>query len=126
MIIDADTHISPTGEDAVAITFDDGYAENCRQAIPLLVRNQIPCTYFVTLENVLEGKPFAHDVAHADRFPPTAYCRLPSANCPLLAAHCLLPAACCLLPAACCLLPAACCLLPAACCPPSHTQTEAC
>ena len=53
-----------------SITFDDGYAENCRQAIPLLIRRQIPCTYFVTLENVLQGKPFAHDVARGDRFPP--------------------------------------------------------
>lgn len=48
---------------AVSITFDDGYAANCRQAIPLLVKRRIPCTYFVTAENVLEGKPFAHDLA---------------------------------------------------------------
>lgn len=54
----------------VSITFDDGYAENCRQAIPLLIRNQIPCTYFVTLRNVLEGEPFEHDVAQGNRFPP--------------------------------------------------------
>ena len=53
-----------------SITFDDGYAENCREAIPLLVRRRIPCTYFVTLENVLEGKPFPHDVAQGNRFPP--------------------------------------------------------
>ena len=54
----------------VSITFDDGYADNCRQAIPLLVRNQIPCTYFVTLRNVLEGEPFRHDVAQGNRFEP--------------------------------------------------------
>lgn len=47
---------------AVCITFDDGYADNCREAIPLLVRRGIPCAYFVTLENVLEGAPFDHDV----------------------------------------------------------------
>lgn len=53
-----------------SITFDDGYAENCREAIPLLVSRRIPCTYFVTLQNVLEGTPFAHDVAQGNRFAP--------------------------------------------------------
>lgn len=47
----------------VCLTFDDGYAENCQRAIPLLVREHIPCTYFVTLRNVLEGVPFLHDRA---------------------------------------------------------------
>jgi peptidoglycan/xylan/chitin deacetylase (PgdA/CDA1 family) len=47
----------------VSVTFDDGYADNCRQALPLLIREQIPCTYFVASRHVLEGKPFEHDVA---------------------------------------------------------------
>jgi peptidoglycan/xylan/chitin deacetylase (PgdA/CDA1 family) len=55
---------------AVSITFDDGYAENCRQAIPLLIKKGIPCTYFVTLDHVLHGRPFAHDVALGHHFPP--------------------------------------------------------
>lgn len=46
----------------VALTFDDGYSENCSHAIPLLVRERIPCTYFVTASNVIEGLPFGHDV----------------------------------------------------------------
>ena len=46
----------------VAVTFDDGYADNCRRAIPWLIEQQIPCTYFVTLHNVFEGEPFAHDL----------------------------------------------------------------
>ncbi len=54
----------------VSITFDDGYADNCQQAIPLLIREQIPCTYFVTLGNVLDGEPFAHDLANGDTFLP--------------------------------------------------------
>lgn len=45
----------------VAITFDDGYGENCDQAIGELIRRQMPATYFVTLGNVLNGKPFPHD-----------------------------------------------------------------
>ena len=56
---------SPT----VTFTFDDGYAENCRFAIPLLMRHRIPCTYFVTLENVLSGKPFQHDLARGIPLP---------------------------------------------------------
>ncbi len=48
---------------AACITFDDGYAENCDQAIPLLVEEKIPCTYFVSSAHVLEGQRFPHDVA---------------------------------------------------------------
>ena len=55
---------------AVSVTFDDGYAENCRRAIPLLVKERIPCTYFVTARNVLEGEPFPHDLAGGNRFAP--------------------------------------------------------
>jgi peptidoglycan/xylan/chitin deacetylase (PgdA/CDA1 family) len=60
----------------VSITFDDGYAENCREAIPLLIRERIPCTYFVTLENVRDGKPFAHDLAAGQCFPPNTMAEL--------------------------------------------------
>ncbi len=54
---------------AVHITFDDGYAENCERALPALIREQIPCTYFVTLNNVLHNEPFAHDIKRGKRFP---------------------------------------------------------
>ncbi|MCR4411891.1 MAG: polysaccharide deacetylase family protein [Thermoguttaceae bacterium] len=47
----------------VSITFDDGYSDNCREALPWLVREGIPCTYFVTLRNMLTGEPFPHDLA---------------------------------------------------------------
>lgn len=49
----------------VAVTFDDGYADNCRRALPLLIDARIPCTYFVSNEHIIEGKPFPHDVAIA-------------------------------------------------------------
>jgi peptidoglycan/xylan/chitin deacetylase (PgdA/CDA1 family) len=55
--------IGDNSRTAVCITFDDGYAENCHQAIPLLIRRRIPCAYFVTLANVLDGSAFGHDVA---------------------------------------------------------------
>lgn len=45
----------------VAITFDDGYAENSEWVIDELVRRKIPCTYFVSVEHVLDNRPFDHD-----------------------------------------------------------------
>jgi peptidoglycan/xylan/chitin deacetylase (PgdA/CDA1 family) len=48
---------------AVSITFDDGYADNCQSALPLLVDQGIPCTYFVSTRFVLDGQPFPHDAA---------------------------------------------------------------
>jgi peptidoglycan/xylan/chitin deacetylase (PgdA/CDA1 family) len=54
----------------VTVTFDDGYADNCREAIPWLVKHRIPCTYFVTLQNVLSGEPFSHDLVRGHRFAP--------------------------------------------------------
>jgi len=45
----------------VAITFDDGYAENSEYALPLLLERRVPFTYFVTLGHVLEQRPFEHD-----------------------------------------------------------------
>lgn len=55
---------------AVAITFDDGYAENCHSALPLLISRRIPCTYFVCTDNVLNGTPFEHDLIHGFRCRP--------------------------------------------------------
>ncbi len=54
----------------VSITFDDGYADNCQQAIPWLVKQRIPCSYFVTLQNVLTEEPFSHDLVMGHRFAP--------------------------------------------------------
>jgi peptidoglycan/xylan/chitin deacetylase (PgdA/CDA1 family) len=45
------------------ITFDDGYADNCRRALPFLLRQRVPFTYFVSTHYVLTGKPFPHDLA---------------------------------------------------------------
>lgn len=46
---------------AVCITFDDGYADNSREALPWLLDEKIPFTYFVATEHIATGKPFAHD-----------------------------------------------------------------
>jgi peptidoglycan/xylan/chitin deacetylase (PgdA/CDA1 family) len=53
-----------------SVTFDDGYADNCTQALPLLLREQIPCTYFVAARHITDGKPFGHDVALGKPLPP--------------------------------------------------------
>jgi peptidoglycan/xylan/chitin deacetylase (PgdA/CDA1 family) len=47
---------------AVCITFDDGYADNCREAIPWLIAESVPFTYFVSTAHVLEQRPFEHDM----------------------------------------------------------------
>lgn len=52
----------------VAITFDDGYACNCDVALPLLIKNRIPCTYFVSTGPVLDGTPFDHDLQMGNHF----------------------------------------------------------
>ncbi|MCC6508591.1 MAG: polysaccharide deacetylase family protein [Pirellulaceae bacterium] len=45
----------------VALTFDDGYAENCDFAMPELARRKLPATYFVATHPVASGEPFVHD-----------------------------------------------------------------
>lgn len=47
---------------AIVITFDDGYAENCEEALPFLICEKIPVTYFVTTGNAVNALPFQHDV----------------------------------------------------------------
>ena len=56
-------HSGHNDRPCVSITFDDGYAENCQHALPLLIKWRIPCTYFVTVQNCFDGTPFPHDVA---------------------------------------------------------------
>lgn len=46
----------------ITVTFDDGYADNCQRALPFLIEQKVPCTYFVASRHILEGRPFEHDV----------------------------------------------------------------
>lgn len=43
---------------AVAITFDDGYRDNATEALPILVRYNLPATFFVTSDAVLGKSAF--------------------------------------------------------------------
>lgn len=61
---------------AVSITFDDGYAANCDAALPLLIREGIPCTYFVSTINVLREQPFPHDVDFGRTLAPNSIAEL--------------------------------------------------
>ncbi|HEX5760502.1 MAG TPA: polysaccharide deacetylase family protein, partial [Thermoanaerobaculia bacterium] len=45
----------------VAVSFDDGYADNLAAAAPLALRQEVPLTVFVTVEPVVEGTPFWWD-----------------------------------------------------------------
>ena len=42
----------------VAITFDDGYANNIENALPILKKHGVPASLYVTVSPVLEGAPF--------------------------------------------------------------------
>lgn len=46
---------------SVAITFDDGYAENMDFALPMLAERRIPCMYYVSTSFILNQSFFPHD-----------------------------------------------------------------
>ena len=52
---------------SVSLTFDDGYAENAA-ALDLLLELEVPCTYFVTTQPVIERAPFEHDRRMGNHF----------------------------------------------------------
>ncbi|EMI20827.1 polysaccharide deacetylase [Rhodopirellula maiorica SM1] len=54
----------------LTFTFDDGYAENCDFALPLLAERKIPCVYFVAIGHVQQQNPFPHDVDAGVPLPP--------------------------------------------------------
>ena len=56
----------------VGVTFDDGYSENCKFAIPLLLERKIPMTYFVSTHFVESGEPYPHDVAQGKALRPNS------------------------------------------------------
>lgn len=55
-------HDGSNSRPTVAITFDDGYAENAEFALPMLIERRIPVTYFVTTHHTTNQQPFQHDV----------------------------------------------------------------
>ena len=57
---------------ALCITFDDGYADNCDKAIPWLLNQSIPFSYFVATDHIRQGTPFTHDVASGHPLAPNS------------------------------------------------------
>lgn len=61
---------------AVAVTFDDGYADNLYEAAPLLSAFDVPATVFVVSGNIQTGEPFWWDelgrlLLETPKLPPT-------------------------------------------------------
>ena len=46
---------------AVVITFDDGYADNLTEALPILEEAGVPATFFISTENIGSGSEFWWD-----------------------------------------------------------------
>ena len=50
---------------AIVITFDDGYADNLTQALPILEEYQLPCTFFIAGSAIKSGHLWNDDVFYA-------------------------------------------------------------
>jgi peptidoglycan/xylan/chitin deacetylase (PgdA/CDA1 family) len=58
----ARTTIGAAERPMVAVTFDDGYADNYRNAVPILERHGIPAAFFVATGIVNSDRRFPHDI----------------------------------------------------------------
>jgi hypothetical protein len=45
----------------ILLTFDDGYANHCNIAMPILEKYRVPALFFLSTENILSGQPFWFD-----------------------------------------------------------------
>ena len=58
----------------VAITFDDGYADNFVNLRAVTEETGVPIGYFIASEHISDGRAFAHDeLFHAPGFPPNTW-----------------------------------------------------
>lgn len=54
----------------VCVTFDDGYLDNYTNAFPILIRHNIPASFFVSTGLIGTTKQFPHDVRRGNQFIP--------------------------------------------------------
>lgn len=55
----------------VAVTFDDGYLDNFQNAVPILRRHRVPCSFYVSTGIVATDRRFPHDERRGNPFIPT-------------------------------------------------------
>ncbi len=60
-IVDGDIPWHAT-KPVIAVSFDDGYLDNYEHAAPILLKHQVPCTFFISTEKIRDNKPFDHDM----------------------------------------------------------------
>jgi peptidoglycan/xylan/chitin deacetylase (PgdA/CDA1 family) len=59
------------GRPLVAVTFDDGYLDNYVNAVPILLQERVPATFFVSTGHIGSQRPFAHDLTKVGHGLPT-------------------------------------------------------
>lgn len=78
---------SAVPRNAFVVTFDDGYANNCTQALPILRELNVPATVFLATSFLNTDKPFSSDDwsgAGDPRVPRDAWLPLTNAQCETL------------------------------------------
>lgn len=55
----------------VAVSFDDGYLDNYLNAVPILRRQRVPCSFYVSTGMLQSGQRFPHDIRRGNAPIPT-------------------------------------------------------